>query len=178
MDSHSYLQYGKALYRVASVQKAEEQVFKELRSALKLFEDVSFIKVLKNASQLDKKRLDALLENVFGKTFHPLIVRLMKMLGGAQKLMLVPKVYQAYRSLYFSDKNICDVRIVAARPIEKKEAEKIAEGLQASKHQEINVEFDVDPSLIGGVQVYEGSYITDYSIRNYLRLLERKLLSH
>jgi F-type H+-transporting ATPase subunit delta len=65
--------------------------------------------------------------------------------------------------------------IESAMPLSPDVADKIAERLKKKYGGDLTTEFDVDPTLLGGIRVRVGSDVWDGTLRNRLQRLEQEL---
>ena len=98
------------------------------------------------------------------------------LLSRSKKLELIPKIYEVYSRYYFHGKGISQVKVRTARKLAAEEENRLIERLIQTGDRKVHVEFEQDPALIAGVQVFEKGFMTDYSVRNYLESLKKVLL--
>lgn len=176
MASNSHLIYGKALHRVTFKKGVEDAVLKDLEELAVIFQEKRFKELLHLASGMEKVKLDTVIVNTFEKKVEEITLNLLRTLAGARKLALLPKIYDAYRRLYFAAKGIQEIVLASAHKLNKEQENELVEKLQSKKGKAISVRFKENPDLIGGIQIYEQGYLTDYSVKNYLAELKKKLL--
>ena len=173
----SHLKFGQALYRAAHQLKAEEQVLSDLEAVSQLFRAGELAKQLQQLSYLPAEVSRKVLTATFGGKVHELVLNLIVLLAYGKALKLTPKITAVFRSAYYNAKGIIEMTVRTARKFTPQEEQNFIQQLQAKKHHPVSVKFEHDPALIAGVQVYEKSYLTDYSVKNYLETLQKHLLS-
>lgn len=173
----SHLKYAGALLKTAAKSNAEEQVMKDLAHLNAFFKDENFKSVLKKIAYLEKSLLKKLLEEVFGGKLHKISLNLLVLLGQARKLAMLPQVYDAYASMYHKEKGIREYTVRTARKLTNDEEVQLIDRLQNKADKPVHVTFEHNPALIGGMQIFERGYVTDYSLQNYLEMLKKQLMA-
>lgn len=163
---------------VASSKPVDEQILHDLKALAELFSHKGFKKLLEDLSSMPDEVKEKVLEQTFGGKVHPFTVNLLKLLAVKKRLALVPKVYENYSKLYHEAKGIAEVVVRTARTLSKDEEHSIHKKLEEQRKQKVAIRFEEKPALIGGVQIYERGYLTDYSIQHQLADLKKHLLTN
>jgi len=66
--------------------------------------------------------------------------------------------------------------VISAVELPESYKQKIIESLKAVTDREVELQYEIDPSLIGGVRIKVGSTMYDLSIKGQLGLLRDKLI--
>lgn len=66
-------------------------------------------------------------------------------------------------------------RVSSAVPLTKEEQAALREKLEARSSQDLNLRFEVEPSLLGGVVVRVGDKVMDGSVKGKLEALKQTL---
>ncbi len=177
ITSDSHFKYAEALLRVALRSNVDEQVLHDLGMLNEGFKDANFRLKLREISFLKKADQEKVLRNAFDGNVGKLTVNLLILLSAAKKTTLLPKIYKAYGALQHQKKGIGQVIIRTARPLSENEKSTLIERLIQKRDKKVSVEFETDAKLIGGAQVYEKGFMTDYSVKNYLEVLKKSLLA-
>lgn len=176
MVSNSHLKYAKALAKVAGEQNALKEVMHDLDGLLRLLKHKKFNEVFMQITFLDAKAKDELIDKTFKGKVQDVTLNLLKLLAKAKKLGLIPKICEIYRKLYHEATGMVDVMVRSARELDKDEEHALKEKLQQKIGKPLSLRFEQDPKLIGGTQIYEGGYLTDFSVQNYLQSLQQHLM--
>lgn len=175
--SDSHIKYAKAIFNLASRKGIEEKVLKQLGELAEFYNDEKFFTLIKSLTFLEASVGQKLLKEVFEKNLEPTVFNLIILLFQNRRLTLLPRINQNYRKIYHHNKGIADITLITAREISNDEKAAYEKLLTSKRNTKISVTYEVNPALIGGVQYYEGGYLTDLSIRNYLQSLEKHLIS-
>ena len=175
--SSSHLKYGKALYSVALVAKLEDKVLDDMESLSRLFQVGALRKMMVDVCYLDSADQEKVINAIFQGKLQDLTMNLLVLLARAKKLEIVPQISEVFRKQYHFSKGIKAVTVCSARKLAPEETQKLMKSLEDNMKVPLDVRFTEEPELIGGVQIYEGSSLTDYSVKNYLELLRKHLLT-
>lgn len=177
ISDSSHLKYAKALYKIASEAGADQRVLEDLRGLTLLMKDADFASLIKRIAYMEASKLEAALKQTLHGKLHELTMNLVMLLARARKLGILSRVYDTYSRLYHEAKNIQELWVKTARPLSGGELSSLIEKLQKVLNKPVSVELEVQKDLIGGVQIFERGYLTDYSVKNYLEMMRKHLLS-
>ena len=85
-------------------------------------------------------------------------------------------LYEEYKVAVDQLKGIVSAKVRSAMELSKQQAENISGLLEQKLDKKVELECEVDEKLIGGLQVFLGSYIIDYSAKCRLDKLHKKML--
>ncbi len=177
ISSNSHIKYANALFKTAVKATAAESVLKDLEELSQILADERFKAIFKKIVYLEKSKLQKLLTDTFGESLNRISMNLLVLLGNTRKLNLVPRIFDAYSHLYHTAKKIQEIKVCTARKLSSDEEVQLIDRLQQVKDKPVSVRFTQNAGLIGGIQVYERGYVTDYSLKNYLETLKKQLLA-
>lgn len=175
--SDSHIKYAKAIFSLATKQGIEENVLKQLEELSDLYHEEKFLDLIKSFTFIDTAKGQMILKEVFEKHVEKIIFNLIDSLFLSRKLTLIPRIYEIYRRIYHQKNNIADITLITARQLSKDEESLMEKTISAKKTNRISLTYKVNPVLVGGVQYYEGGYLTDLSIQNYLQTIKKHLIS-
>jgi ATP synthase F1 delta subunit len=95
------------------------------------------------------------------------------------EIMLIinlPEIVKIATSLYLERKKRARAVIMTPMNIGKAQEDKLLASLKKLTDRDLDIEYVMDPSLLGGIQVKVGSMIYDTSIKSQLRLLKNELI--
>jgi ATP synthase F1 delta subunit len=176
ISANFHIKVGQSLLRAASAQHAEDQVAADMETMIGLMKDRHFKTLFQSVSYLPSSEMS---HKVLADTFHgklnELTLKLLMALADQKALKYVTKVADVYRKNYLVLKGITEVTIRTAREFSPQEQLMFVQKLQSQKKKTVTVKFEVNPALVAGAQVFENSYLTDYSVKNYLETLQKHL---
>lgn len=94
-------------------------------------------------------------------------------------LVALPKIGRELEALEKKEKGILDVQIVSAHTLGRKERESVVQAASRyfeKAHNRLDVRFQEDPSLLGGLLIKTNEALIDMTLRNSLRRLSKRLV--
>lgn len=92
------------------------------------------------------------------------------------RLTDLPKIIEKYDEYVKILSKQEDIKIISAKTLNESEKKQIVEALSRGRPGvEFNVEYELDPTILGGLQVYSGSTFLDCSLRSRLDKLKTEL---
>ena len=180
ISGNFHITFAKALYKVAEKKNIADKVFGDLEilsHGSDTRDEHGLVSILKKLAFLKKEGQQAALRAAFRDQMHEVTLNLLIILVRSKKCRLLPKIIEIYVQLYYADKGITEVRVCTARSLSESESRTLTEKVEHLTGKKIKARFAVKEDLIGGVQLYERGYVTDYSVKNYLDMLRKKLLN-
>jgi len=169
--------YAQALLDLAIEQKSLDKVNVDmLQLAEVCAESNELTNLLKSPIVNDKKKLD-ILNALFGNSMDKMSLGFMSLIVKHSRENLLPEIASSFTSLYKVNKNIIDVYITSAVPLEKDVKDKIVQKIKAKYKGEIVLIEKIDAKLIGGFVVKFDDKQLDASIASQLTNLKNLLLN-
>lgn len=162
-----------AIFDIARELGMIKEIYNELSECSKLFQDIDIKKYFfdKSISRKDKKELiDKRLKPILSKETYAFV----SILTEHDSIDVLPDIVALYKEIADDYSNIVRVRIITASTIDDKTVEDIIQTVKCFSSSEISYETIVDESIIGGIIVYIGSVVYDYSIKKQIDLLQSK----
>ena len=172
-----HIKVGKSLLKTAQARGADDKVAADMEGLQNLLKDKNLKSLLQMVSYLSEEDAQKVLHATFHGKINELTLKLLVLLANQKALKYIGKIAEVYRRNYHAAKGIKEITIRTARQFSPQEQLAFVEKLSAKK-KNVTVKFETDASLVAGAQVYEDSYLTDYSVKNYLETLQKHLLSH
>lgn len=104
------------------------------------------------------------------------IVKFILHLSEVGVIRALPEVIRIATSLYLEKKKKAKATIATPLPITKEQENRLRASLKKVTDKELDIEYAIDPSLLGGVLVRIGSTMYDTSLKGQLRLLKDELI--
>jgi F-type H+-transporting ATPase subunit delta len=168
--------YSRALFSLAVEGNAIEQFGMELDGfiqVLKAYPD--FENMLRNPlyPEAVKKSLFQKVSAQLGMT--PIVSSFLNLLVEKKRIQHLPEIADYYHMLMDEHSNISRAKVKAAVKLDAAEIEKIASALEKRIGRKIVVEFEQDPSLLGGVFAQIGDLVLDGSVKRQLLTFKESL---
>ena len=162
-----------AIFDIARELGMIKEIYNELSECSKLFQDIDIKKYFFDRSipEKDKKELiDKRLKPILSKETYAFV----SILTEHNSIDVLPDIAALYKEIADDYNNIVRVRIITASTIDDNTVRDIIQTVKCFSNNEISYETVVDESIIGGIIVYIGSTVYDYSIKNQIDLLQSK----
>ena len=144
-------------------------------SAKIMSREPSVLRLLANPERTAKELYD-LFEDVLGTIMTAEQKNLLQLLADNKRLIALPEMADAFNAYVAEYEKICTVRVVTAIAANEDFKQKIARALTIRTQREVNLDCEVDPSILGGAIIHIGDRVIDGSVRGKLtRLLEFSL---
>lgn len=95
----------------------------------------------------------------------------LRTLAHNRRLGLLQEIAAQYAALRAEAEGVVDVELVAARPVEPAQLERLIKAVQRRLRRDVRVKTRIDASLIGGAIVRAGDLVIDGSLRGRLARL-------
>ncbi len=164
--------YAEAFLQVASTRKEVDQVVDQAKALLSLWHDCPELSEAMASPVLEVESKKAALEKLFGNQVTPSFLNLLKLLADRQRIGFLDAVLERMLELYREQRNIALATVTSASVLtedQQSDLLKKVKTVAGSDNLEINLE--VDPALIGGFVVTVGSKVIDASLAGQVRRL-------
>jgi F-type H+-transporting ATPase subunit delta len=168
--------YARALVELGAGQKMVERYGDELGKVSSAFAAESYLRLIMESPTFSMEKKKAILADLM-KTLE-LSAGMQNFLGlllEKDRLKFLPQIEGDYRNFADELSGIVRARVIAASKLEKEQQDAIGEGLAGQTGKQVKLKVEIDPSLIGGIQVEVGGKVFDGSVRTQLRRIEDTL---
>lgn len=180
--------YARALYKVALERNCTEQLYTIMKTLEGSFTaNPELNRVMENpfVSAAEKKSLLLTAAGVDAKNVSEndnaagTLVDFVKLLDKNRRTDFMRGIALAYIAIYHKERNISTVTVTSAAPLQPDATTRLMDIIKA-RHPQGSIEYSekVDPNLIGGFTIAIDNQRLDASIKNELKQLRLKLLSH
>jgi F-type H+-transporting ATPase subunit delta len=168
--------YAKALLDHVGIEKAP-QALTELSMINDLMAKSKEFKSLLINPQFTPEEREKIIKQITGKL--KLSDNVIKFVSHLTELMLIihlSEIIKIATSLYLEKKKRAKAVVMTPLQISKNYEDKLRTSLKKLTNRDVDIEYVMDPSLLGGVQIKVGSTLYDTSIKGQLRLLKNELM--
>jgi F-type H+-transporting ATPase subunit delta len=167
--------YAEAAFEVATEANAVEAWHDDLRRAAAIVSDEELSRLLENPAIAYDQRRESL-ERALGDV--PDGVRnLALLLLQRRRLDLVAAVAEHFHRLVNARDGVVEGTVTSAAPLREDEERELRAKLEPIAGGRLELRYEVDPSLLGGVVVRLGDRFLDGSVRGRLERLRHRLVS-
>jgi F-type H+-transporting ATPase subunit delta len=105
----------------------------------------------------------------------PVLAKLIALLAGRDRLVLLPDLLASYRERLLDHQNVVRAEVTTAAPLGADRVQAIERGLAQLTGRTVSVATAVNPSIIGGVIARVGSTVYDGSVTTQLQKMKQRL---
>lgn len=173
-----HARYANSTYVAASksnnLDKVEEELLALQQTAKKSH---AFSHFLENPMISRKNKEAQVTDMLKGKTTTTTL-NLMTVLAGNARLSELPKIAGVYQQLMKAKRGEVEATITSADPLTKAQTDAIASAMksQVGKDKKVILSTQVDPSILGGLQVQIGDQFLDLSVSSKIGSLSRTVV--
>tara|TARA_B100000700_G_C14604525_1_gene650682 strand:+ start:92 stop:640 length:549 start_codon:yes stop_codon:yes gene_type:complete len=164
--------YAEAFLQVAESRNEVDEIVEQTKSILKLWNECPEFSQAMTSPVLEVEAKKSALEKIFAKEVTPSFLNLLKLLADRQRIGILNSVLDRLLELYREQRNIALATVTSASPLNESQQDELLKKIQSvagTDNLEINLE--VDPDLIGGFIVKVGSKVIDASLSGQVRRL-------
>jgi F-type H+-transporting ATPase subunit delta len=168
--------YAEAAFEIAMRDGTVEAWRSELDLAGAVVEDPTVARVLANPAVALESR-DAMVDSAIGPTVSGPVLNLVKLMLRRGRIDELPRVAAEFRRLDNTRQGIVPATATTAAPLSQDEVRALVGRLEQMTGARIELDLQVDPSLLGGLVVRVGDRLIDGSVRGRLERLRNQLVS-
>jgi F-type H+-transporting ATPase subunit delta len=168
--------YAEAAFQIAMRDGTVEAWRSELDLAGAVVEDPTVARVLANPAVALESR-DAMVDSAIGPTVSRPVLNLVKLMLRRGRIDQLPRVSAEFRRLDNARLGIVPATATTAAPLSQDEVRALVRRLEQMTGARIELELQVEPSLLGGLVVRVGDRLIDGSVRGRLERLRNQLVS-
>ena len=168
--------YAEAAFSVAMRDGTVEQWRSELDSAATVVEEERIGRALANPSIPLEIRL-ATAKGTFGKLVGRQVLNLIGLMLRRGRIEALPKLAAEFRRLDNQRQGITQATATSASALTQDEVRALTRRLEQDTGGRVELDVQVDPSLLGGLVVRVGDRLIDGSVRSRLERLRNQLVS-
>lgn len=102
-------------------------------------------------------------------------IRFLRLLMGHNRLNLLEEIAVELPRFWMKEKGIVAFEICSAVPLKPEQKESLERKLEALENKRVNLDFRIDPALLGGLSLKKGNIVYDVSIKGQLTRLKEKI---
>jgi F-type H+-transporting ATPase subunit delta len=168
--------YAEAASEIALRDETVEVWRSELDIVGAVVEDPAVGRILANPAVTLESR-DAMVDSAIGPIVSAPVLNLVKLMLRRGRIELLPQVAAEFRRLDNARKGIVAATATTASPLSQDEVRALVARLEQMTGAQIELDLQVDPSLLGGLVVRVGDRMIDGSVRGRLERLRNQLVS-
>ena len=169
--------YAKALLSLAIAADAVEQYQNELEAVSQTYEEENGLSAFLLAPQKNLEAKKTVLVKLFQAKVSDNILRFLLLLLEKGRVEFLPDICCAYVRMADEYRNVLNITVTSAFPLEKAQIDEIGKTFQAVYHgPSVKITVNTDASLIGGVKVTVGDAVYDGTVKGKLSKMTSTLI--
>ena len=167
--------YAQAAFEYANEQKALEEWSNMLAFVAACVQMPQVMEVLQNPRYNPTLRAEVVL-TISQDVLNPAGKNFVKILADYERLSILPLVYTFFQKLCASSKKILHANIKSAISLTQTQIEQINAMLVKRFGAEIELSFEIDKALLGGLLIHIGDQVIDNTLRGRLEKLKEAVI--
>lgn len=172
--------YAGVLFTSASQVEALYTVYEDITYIQQMYDNSESFKLFTQNAGVGAKEIRLFNEALNGLgDFHPLTIRFLEVLAENKRLIYIRGIAQRYQKLYQQFNKEEKITIISAEQLSSSEEQEVMAALKANPSnagKEFTLDFTVDPSIKGGLQMYTETEFMDMSLSSRLDKLRGEVL--
>jgi F-type H+-transporting ATPase subunit delta len=168
--------YAEAAFEVAMRDDTVEAWRSELDTAASIVADERVARMLANPALPLEQRVE-MAKSIFGASLSQPALNLIGLMLRRGRIHELPRLAAEFRRLDNARQGITIATAISAAPLTQDEIHALTERLESLTGGRVELEVQVDPSLLGGLVVRVGDRMIDGSVRGRLERLRNQLVS-
>jgi F-type H+-transporting ATPase subunit delta len=165
--------YATALYSLADDEQALDQTVDQMQALGRLIDQSPDLRRLLESPLIDVAQSVAAIRQVLeGQGFAPRIVKFVGVIAVNRRLSRLRAIVSAFAALVATRRGVITAHVTTAHPLATVQRESLRARLIEAGYGQVNIEEQVDASLLGGLTVRIGARLFDSSIKSRLQRLQ------
>ncbi len=149
----------------------------QLRDLSRRLADGKALRTEVRVARQDEAQLHAALRQSLPADIDPALVNLVTMLATEDQLDLLPEIAAALQSRLAGASGPTKAQVTSAVALLEAQQETLRQKLTAEHGQDLDIQFLVDASIIGGLRIRVGDNLTDLSVSSSLQALRDQVMA-
>jgi F-type H+-transporting ATPase subunit delta len=165
--------YATALYSLADEDRALDQVVDQMQALGRLIDESPIFRRLLESPLIDVQQSVAAARAVLQEQgFSPTIVKFVSVIAVNRRLSRLRAIVGAFAALVAQRRGVITAHVTTAHRLSTVQRESLRARLIEAGYGQVNIEEQIDASLLGGITVRIGARLFDSSIKSRLQRLQ------
>ena len=170
--------YAKALVQLAEEKKTVDQTRPDLVAFTSAVDSLPALQKLFASPVFTPENKKAVIKDLAKKlSMQPTTQRFVELLAETGRIRYIKDMYEAFLEILAERTNRAMARLTTAATLKPADLAEIKKKLETLTGKQVDIDAQVDASLIGGVKAQIGSTVYDGSIKNHLSKMRRQLMN-
>lgn len=173
-QSRATIRYAKSLISISKEQNSLETSFNDMLLVSSVCSsNKDFVNLLKTPIVKTDLKIK-ILNELLAKSISDLTLSFIILIAKKKREILLPEITECFIALYKNNKNIKEVSVVTAKPLDDDLRKEVMSYIQKQSNSKIELEEIIDESLIGGAIIRMDDKQLDASISSKLKSLKNQ----
>ena len=168
--------YAHALFDAAEEQQITADIAGQVEMLCAQLDENAEFNQLISGRGISAPRKKELIDKVYGNTLHPFVRNFLFLLLDKNREGVIEEALHAFNVLYRKKLGVVTATLTTAKPIAQEDVDKIAASLKQKLQNDVVIESNVDPTIIGGAVISVGDLLIDGSLKSSLRHMREELM--
>ena len=169
--------YGEALFELAMEESKLDVFLEEVKAVLLTLEQNPEFSKLMNHPKIDKDEKLAVIENVFGGRIDKELVGFLRLIVAKDRYDEIEGILGYFLDQVKAEKGIGVASVKSAGPLTDAQKKAVEERLlETTQFTQMEMTYEVDEALLGGLVIRIGDRVVDSSIQTKLNELKKQLM--
>lgn len=169
--------YAKALLDLAKERDEVELVLGDIRYINNTIDDSHELILFLRNPIVNNDDKQAVLKKLFDDQLEELTKLFLKLLVRKNRIDILHQVTEAFIDKYNAYAGIVNIEATAAYELDDQQRSSLQQTLEEKTGKKVELDVDIDESLMGGLTVRIGDTVIDGSVKNQLQELEEQLIT-
>jgi F-type H+-transporting ATPase subunit delta len=175
LDTSLAVRYANALFTEAQEQNCVTAVLDEMESFLAMLSEDVRLKKLFFHPAIPPSEKKLLLDDLVGNRLTPLSRKFLSTLVEAKRVNYIETIYEMVVNLNNKAQNRVKACISSVLPLDPGVRKKVKERVEHYLGKEVDLDFAIDPALLGGIKLVVEDRVVDGTILYNLKKMEQKI---
>ena len=166
--------YALALYKIAKEKGKTEEYLNELVNINEGIEKCSEIEVILEHPKISTREKKELFSKIWKGKIEEDLLNFLIVLIEKKRIKFLKEKIEQYRIILLEDNNILEVKICSSLELNKEQENRLISVLEKKMGKKILLRKKIDKNLIGGCTLLYGDKFIDYSLCNWVELLNKE----
>lgn len=169
--------YGEALFDLAMEQQKADAYLEEVQGIAKILEEnPEFDKLMKHP-KISKAEKQEIVDNVFGGSVSKEMTGFLKLVVSKERYCDINNIFSFFESRMKEERKIGVAYVTTAIPLDAAKQAQVEERLlQTTAYKKMEMHYNVDEAIIGGMIIRIKDRVVDSSVRTKLLEMKKELL--
>ena len=169
--------YAIALYELSKESSELDKTENGMKSLKILInESADFKEMIFNPTVSKEDKKNVIFKIADQNNFSKILKKFLGFVAIKNRLFFLDKIIESFLNLVSNNKGELKAKLVSSKQLSTEQQKKIHKELSQDFKSPLNISFEYDPDLIGGLIIQVGSVMVDASIKTKLKRLEKNMI--